>query len=76
MDCRFVSKEDVQETLRIGRINDVKSEPSLKPCPKYVVDADIRNGSKQVQAVFGACARETTVITVIDKGTDWPCGPC
>lgn len=82
MDCRFVSEAQVEETLRRGRINGRKSDPAQRPCPKYVVDADVAaeggapGRAKSLQTVFSACRNETTVITVIDTGTDWPCGPC
>jgi hypothetical protein len=83
MDCRFVTRQQIEATLRKGRINDRKSDPTLRPCPKYVVDAELelegrRSGSlsKAVQAVFAACRTETRVLTVIDTRTNWPCGPC
>jgi Domain of unknown function (DUF4258) len=80
MDCRFVTLDHVRETLERGVINDRKSEPTLRPCPKYVVDAELSvggsRGAKMVQGVFAACRNETRVLTVIDKTTNWPCGPC
>lgn len=78
MDCRFVTRAEVQKTLRNGRINSRKSDRTSKPCPKYVVDADIDVNSrlKKVQSVFAACPTETRLITVIDNSTNWPCGPC
>ena len=79
MDCRFVSKGDVMQSLFRGRVNVRKSNPKEKPCPKYVVDAEIRkpNGDyKTIQTVFSACDDETKLITAIDTKTNWPCGPC
>jgi len=79
MDCRFVTREHIRETLERGRINVRKSEPTQRPCPKYVVDAEVGSGGageKVVQGVFAACRNETGVLTVIDKATNWPCGPC
>jgi hypothetical protein len=79
MDCRFVTQRQVHATLRHGLLNVQKSDPGLKPCPKYVVDAEVAAGggrSKTVQGVFAACPHETRVLTVIDKDTNWPCGPC
>lgn len=29
-----------------------------------------------LQGVFAACPAETRVITVIDRDTNWACGPC
>lgn len=76
MDCRFIGRGEIEETLRSGRINARKSQPALRPCPKYTVDAAVGPQRKNVQGVFAACPQETRVITVIDTDTNWPCGPC
>jgi len=76
MDCRFISKSEVLETLTSGRINNRKSMPNLLPCPKYVVDARVGEQGKNVQGVFSACPSVTRVVTVIDKDTNHPCPPC
>lgn len=79
MDCRFVSTKHIKHALSHGSINDRKSEPNLRPCPKYVVDdtSEVRGKTpKSVQVVFSACPTETRVLTVIDTKTNWPCGPC
>lgn len=80
MECRFVTRDHITETLQKGRINDRKSEPSQRPCPKYVVNAEVTTtgggGGKVVQDVFDACRNETRVVTVIDTKNNWPCGPC
>ena len=79
MECRFVTKKDVTESLFKGRVNRRKSELGAKPCKKVVVDADIRTKegrSKSVQNVFSACKDETRLVTAIDTSTNWPCGPC
>lgn len=47
--CRFISKEEVLETLSSGSVNDRKSRPRLQPCPKYVVDARVGPKGKNVQ---------------------------
>lgn len=79
MECRHIAREEIVSILKDGRINDRKSDPSERPCPKYVVDGEVKNGKdgvKLVTGVFAACPMETVVVTVIDRGTDWPCGPC
>ena len=45
--CRHVSRDEIDEVLASGRINDRKSDTSLRPCPKYVVDG--RPGGRNVQ---------------------------
>lgn len=79
MDCRFVTRQQVAAALRQGELNAMKSDLAARPCPKVVVDAELASGAggrKAVQAVFAACRAETRVVTVIDKSTNWPCGPC
>jgi len=81
MDCRFVSKKDVLESLFKGRVNRRKSDLAARPgsCAKVVVDATISKGNgrtKNVQNVFAACEDETRLLTAIDTSTNWPCGPC
>lgn len=79
MDCRFVTKNDIETTLFKGTVNFRKSNPDELPCPKYVVDADLgepRGRKKKIQAVYSACDKETRLVTAIDRGTNWPCGPC
>jgi hypothetical protein len=81
MDCRFVSKKDVLESLFKGRVNRRKSDLQTSPggCAKVVVDATISKGNgrtKNVQNVFAACEDETRLLTAIDTSTNWPCGPC
>ena len=39
MECRFVTKKDVMESLYNGRVNRRKSDLGLRPCKKVVVDA-------------------------------------
>ena len=47
---RYITKTEVEEALRTGRINARKSQPELRPCPKYAVDASVGPQKKGVQA--------------------------
>lgn len=79
MDCRFVTRKEVLQSLFSGRVNTRKSNPEEMPCPKYVVDAEVQTAQgrrKTVQSVFSACPTETRLVTTIDTSTNWPCGPC
>lgn len=69
MDCRHISREEVDAVLTSGSINSRKSEPGLRPCPKYVIDGS--PGGKNVQCVVSACPQATNLVTVIDLDTDW-----
>lgn len=35
---RFVDKAAVISTLKNGRVNDRKSNPNARPCPRYAID--------------------------------------
>jgi hypothetical protein len=50
--CSYIGHGEVVEALRSGRINSRKSQPALRPCPKYTVDAVVgpRGQRKNVQA--------------------------
>jgi len=79
MDCRFITKKDIETTLYKGTVNFRKSNPDELPCPKYVVDVDLgkpHGRKKKIQAVYSACDDETRLVTAIDRATNWPCGPC
>lgn len=79
MDCRFVTRKEILQSLFRGRVNTRKSVPGESPCPKYVVDAEVtteQGRRKTIQSVFSACPTETRLITTIDTSTGWPCGPC
>lgn len=72
LDCRRVTKAEVVQALRSGSVNNQKSAPKARPCPKWVVDAAVRdevNGRpKNVQTVVLGCPTESRVLTVIDRG--------
>lgn len=75
MDCRHINRGEITKMLgKDGILNHRKSDMKQMPCPKVVVDA--RFFGKSVQGVFAACPTETRVVTVIDKSTNWACGPC
>ncbi|KAK9807228.1 hypothetical protein WJX73_010870 [Symbiochloris irregularis] len=73
MDCRHISGSDVADLLREGKINSQKSDPSVTPCPKYVVDARVGRPSRNIQGVFSSCLGFTNVVTVIDRDKNWTC---
>jgi hypothetical protein len=70
MDCRFVSREEVEATLDVGRESKRHSTPGARPCPRWALE----NG--RVRAVWAECRDKTKLVTVIDTVTDHPCGPC
>lgn len=72
MECRHISREEVEEIMKDGRINYNKSDVDAKPCPAYALEG-ITKDDQRVRIVFGQCDEKTRVITAIDLNTDWSC---
>ena len=69
MDCRFVSKKDIKDALREGRLSKRHSSFDQQ---KFAFEKG------RVRAIFAENEENETVsvVTVIDVETDHPCGPC
>jgi hypothetical protein len=72
MECRHISREEVEEIMKDGKINYNKTDVDAKPCPAYALEG-ITKDDQRVRIVFGQCDEKTKVITVIDLNTDWSC---
>jgi hypothetical protein len=69
MDCRFVSKKDIKDALKEGRLSKRHSSFDQN---KFAFEKG------RVRAIFAENEGNETVsvVTVIDVETDHPCGPC
>ncbi len=72
MDCRKISKQEVEEILKNGVINYRKSNVKAKPCPTYAVEGT-SSDNQRLRVVFAQCDLKTKVVTCIDLDTDWAC---
>ncbi|RBL92314.1 DUF4258 domain-containing protein [Chitinophaga flava] len=73
MDCRHVTKGEVEEILAKGKINPDKSNLQDKPCPTYALEGYSHEG-QHLRIVFAPCDQEhAKVITCIDLDKDWSC---
>ncbi|CAL1516896.1 DUF4258 domain-containing protein [Chitinophaga sp. MM2321] len=73
MECRHVTKAEVQEILAEGRINPEKSDPNDRPCPTYALEGYSTEG-QHLRIVFAPCDENNMkVITCIDLDKDWSC---
>lgn len=72
MECRRITKTEVEGIMRDGRINYNKSNVQAKPCPEYALEGETADGQR-VRIVFAQCDFKTKVVTAIDLGTDWEC---
>ncbi len=72
MQCRKISKTEVEEVMRDGKINYNKSDLKNARCPRYAVEGITRD-DQRVRIVFAQCNEKTVVVTVIDLETDFAC---
>lgn len=72
MQCRHISKSEVEEIMRDGKINYNKSDLRNARCPRYAVEGITRD-NQQVRIVYAQCDEKTEVVTVIDLETEWSC---
>jgi Domain of unknown function (DUF4258) len=72
MDCRKISKTEVEDIMRNGEINYRKSDLQNARCPRYALEG-ITKDNQKVRIVFAQCNELTNVVTVIDLDTDWTC---
>lgn len=72
MECRHISQAEVEDIMRNGEINYNKSDLQNARCPRYAVEG-ITQDNQRVRIVYAQCNESTTVVTVIDLGTDFEC---
>lgn len=72
MQCRKISKAEVEEIMQDGKINYNKSDLQNARCPRYAVEG-VTKDDQRVRIVFAQCNDKTVVVTVIDLETDFKC---
>jgi hypothetical protein len=72
MQCRKISKSEVEEIMRDGKINYNKSDLQNARCPRYALEGTTRD-DQQVRIIFAQCNEKTVVVTVIDLETEYKC---
>lgn len=72
MQCRKISQREVEEIMQDGKINYSKSDLQNARCPRYAVEGTTSD-DQRVRIVYAQCDNATTVVTVIDLGTNWTC---
>ena len=70
INCRDLSKHEVQQVIETGSINYRKSEVEARPCPKYAYES---SSPKRLRVVVGACPTQRKVITAIDLDRKFNC---
>ena len=72
MDCREISKEDINEIMRKGIINFSRSDRRDKPCPTYTLQGVTSDG-ESLRVVFAQCNKETKVVTAYNLKKEFEC---
>lgn len=73
MDCRRITKEEVLDILKNGKLNPGKSDPHDRPCPSFALEGYTRQDGQHVRIVFARCGDLTKVITCIDLDREFSC---
>jgi len=72
MDCRHISKDDINEIMDRGIINFNKSDTREMPCPTFALQGQTDEGEK-LRVIFAQCSDETKVITCYNLQKDFEC---
>jgi len=72
MDCRHISKEEINFIRAEGNINYRKSDLEDQPCPTIAKEGRSKDG-QMLRIVFAECDYETKVITAIDLENEYTC---
>lgn len=74
MNCRSIDSLEVDEILKKGNINYLKSDTSsTNPCRKKYALEGVTRDNQLVRIIFSPCRDTQTVVTVIDLHTNWDC---
>ena len=72
MDCRHISKEDIDEIMQKGVINFNKSDFHDRPCPTFALQGFAKN-NENLRVIFAQCDSVTKVVTCYDLHREYDC---
>jgi hypothetical protein len=72
MDCRHISKEDIEEIMDKGVINLNKSRRNDRPCPTFALQGETSDHEK-IRVIFAQCRNETKVVTCYNLEEEFDC---
>lgn len=72
MNCRKISKADINNTLQLGSLNEKKSEPNAKPCPKYAYEWS-NSEREDLRVIIAYCEDASKIITAINLDREFNC---
>ncbi len=72
MDCRKISKADIDEVMKEGVINLAKSDKKDRPCPTFALQ-DRTDKGQYIRVIFAECNGITKVVTCYNLEKDFVC---
>ena len=72
MDCRKISKEDIDQVMKKGVILFNKSNRNDRPCPTYALQG-YTSDKENLRVIFAQCDKETRVVTAYNLNEDPEC---
>ncbi len=72
MDCRHITKEDIDEIRERGVINLNKTNIKDRPCPTFALQG-VTDKGESIRVIFAQCSDETKVITCYNLKEDFEC---
>lgn len=72
MDCRHISKSEINEIIEHGIINLSKSDKAGRPCPIFAMQGRT-SGGENLRVICAQCQAETKVITCYNLEEEFSC---
>lgn len=72
MDCRHITRTEVEYIMQNGEIKYRKSEANGHPCPTYALEGYSKE-NQHLRVVFAQCDYKTKVVTCIDLDNEFEC---
>lgn len=72
MNCRHVTKEEIKEILKDGRLNKAKSGIGSKGDSTFALEG-YSHENQHIRVVVAPESDGLVIITCIDLERDWPC---
>ena len=72
MDCRHISREDIDEIMKKGIIIFNKSHMNDRPCPTFALQGYTQK-QENLRVIFAQCEGNTKVVTCYNLREDFEC---
>jgi Domain of unknown function (DUF4258) len=72
MDCRHISRGDIDEVMEKGIIFLNKSNANDKPCPTFALQG-YTTQNENIRVIFAQCSGETKVVTCYNLNREFAC---